>query len=274
MATALQLAARPVRNEASNSPLVEARMLHRMVKHGGETAASIRALIGMGNGYRRKVRAYFDAMVDPEGRVLQLLRAGWSHQRIRSTLHVRWRIIFQLSKQIHAPTLKAQGRGRRLTRELYDRLAAAVSSGQRPCEIERALRIDPTTVLRYRREHGDFVDRRHWQLLTTEEIAEAEQLLRHGEAWRDVAKWLGCSLATLQRRVVYRKRRRPDECAQTYTAAARGARGASTCLRTPGNAAPGYFESAALAVPNRAAVETKDRPGTAAQRREVSAATH
>jgi hypothetical protein len=46
------------------------------------------------------------------------------------------------------------------------------------------------------------------RIYSQKKIAQAEALLRAGKRWRDVTEIVGCSLATLQRRVTYRKRKK------------------------------------------------------------------
>src|SRR6202035_1665793 len=78
-----------------NSAASEAQMFFRMLRRGEETLEGIRKLIGNQSEYRRRVRAHFDALADPQNaaeknavRVIRLLRAGWPHCRIQAALHV------------------------------------------------------------------------------------------------------------------------------------------------------------------------------------------
>lgn len=206
-----KMAARPfTRAEAPPAnPVAEARALATLVQRGEETTDSIRRLIGDGNlnPYRRKVRILFDALVDPEPQIITLLKAGWSHNRIFTTLHVPLRRVQAVSKRIGAPYLKPHGRGRRLTRELREQIRAALAQGLRSIEIQRKFHVDDRTVTQFRRANGDFENRCHWLKYSAQFMADAEQRLRNGGHWLKTANQLGCSLATLQRRIEYRKYR-------------------------------------------------------------------
>lgn len=138
--------------------------------------------------------------------VIHRLRGGWSQRRIRETLPVRIGLIVRLSKEIGAAYLKRRGRGRRFTPELRAQIRAAVQSGKRSSEVQREFSVDYDTVAQFRRELGDFENRRHWKKLSAGQIEQAQKMLQSGERWRDVAESLGVSLATLQKRVRYRKR--------------------------------------------------------------------
>lgn len=217
--------------EQAASPRVEATGLLALVQRG-EPVAAVRTLIGDTSdttAYRRAVRLYFDGMVARLPRrgmrlrqrvretqvsdllklqVIQLLRLGWSQKRIRNTLHVGVGpgIIMKLSKKIGAAFLKQRGRGRRFTPEMKQRIRDAVKAGKRSAAIQREFQIDYDTTILFRREFGDFEDRRHWTKLSSQQIARAREALMRGEKWRSVAIDSGVALATLQRHVTFRKR--------------------------------------------------------------------
>jgi hypothetical protein len=213
----------------------EARGLLKLLD-SGETIASIRTLIGMEDDFRKEVRLRFDVLVvhssPHDGRLLRnarqnrissalkkeicrLLRAGWSHSRIRAALPVGYPLILQLSKELGAPYLKQSGRGRRFTASLREQIRAAVQSGRRSADIEREFQIDYDTVLLFRRELGDFEDRRHWKKMSSEQIDQATEALKNGRRWRDVASDFNVTPTTLQRWVTYRKRKRRPESVRT-----------------------------------------------------------
>ena len=138
--------------------------------------------------------------------VITRLRGGWSQRQIRNTLPVRIGVIMRLSKQIGAAYLKRRGRGRRFTASLKEQIRTAVRAGKRSSEIQREFRVDYDTTIKFRRELGDFENRRHWMKLSPAQIEAATEALRKGEKWRAVAKHFNVALATLQRHVRYRKR--------------------------------------------------------------------
>jgi len=137
--------------------------------------------------------------------VITRLRGGWSQAQIRNTLPIRIGVIMRLSKEVGAAYLKRRGRGRRFTPALKEQIRAAVQSGKRSSEIQREFRIDYDTTIKFRRELGDFENRRHWMKLSPAQIDEATLALQNGEKWRTVAKTFNVALATLQRHVAYRK---------------------------------------------------------------------
>src|ERR1700719_2634582 len=145
----------------------EARSLFELLANG-ESIASLRQLIGAHDEYRKMVRLHFDLYIAHlslrDGRLLRnarqnqisdalkqevgrLLRAGWPHSRIRAALPVGYRCILELSKTLHAPTLKLRGRGRRFTLAFRESVRAAVQSGRRSADIQREFQIDYDTVL-------------------------------------------------------------------------------------------------------------------------------
>ncbi|SRR5260370_13051248 len=139
--------------------------------------------------------------------VITRLRAGWSQRRIRNTLPVPIGIILRLSKEIGgAAYLKRRGRGRRFTASLKDQIRAAVQAGKRSCELQREFGIDYDTTIQFRRELGDFENRRHRTKLSPAQVEQATQALQRGEKWCAVADNFHVALATLQRAVAYRKR--------------------------------------------------------------------
>ncbi len=204
----------------------EALALFALTKNG-DSIDDVRKLIGNGSGYRRQVRLHFDALVArkplPKGtkqrvrcvvervspelknEVKAQLRAGRSHAAIRETVPVGPGLILNVSKEIHASELK-KGRGRRLPLELQEQIRAAIREGQRPTDIVHRLGVCEKTVGTFRRELGDFENRRYRRKLTPAQIEEATVQLRHGDKWRDVAEYFGVSTTTLGHAVPYRKR--------------------------------------------------------------------
>jgi len=138
--------------------------------------------------------------------IVNRLRGGWSHLEIRETLPVRIGVIMKLSKQIGAAYLKRRGRGRRFTASLKEQIRAAVQAGKRSSELQKEFSVDYDTTIQFRRELGDFENRRHWMKLTAAQVEEATEMLQRDEKWRTVATHFNVALATLQRHVVYRKR--------------------------------------------------------------------
>ena len=156
--------------------------------------------------------------------VITRLRGGWSQRRIHETLPVRIGLIMKLSKETGAAYLKRRGRGRRFTPELRAAICAAVRAGKRSSELQKEFSIDYDTVTQFRRELGDFEDRRHWMKLSPEQIEQATQMLQRGDGWRTVATHFNVALATLQRAVMYRKRKgtRLRPCANEKKRASHG----------------------------------------------------
>jgi len=140
--------------------------------------------------------------------VIARLRGGWSQRQIRETLPVRIGLIMRLSKEVGAAYLKRRGRGRRFTPELRAAIRAAVKAGKRSSELQREFSIDYDTTIQFRRELGDREDRRHWMKLSPEQVEQATHMLQQGKKWRTVAETFNVALATLQKRVGYRKRGR------------------------------------------------------------------
>jgi hypothetical protein len=193
----------------------------------GETPASIRSLIGDHTPYRRLVLLHFDLLVARYGsrggrrgkriqskdvseqlkqEIARRLRRGWSHKRILRTLPVGPGVVLTISKKVNASYLK-RGRGRRFSPALLAHIRAAVCEGKRASELKREFGIDYDTVQKFRREIGDLENRIHWCKLSPQDEARAEDMLRAGLRWRDVAAELKCALATIQRHVSYRKRK-------------------------------------------------------------------
>jgi hypothetical protein len=209
-----------------NHALQEAESMLALLR-AGDSADSIRSLIGHRDPYRRRVLVHFDLLVARYGvsgrrrgkriqskdvsetlkaHVAAKLREGWSHNRILRVLPVGPGVVLAISKQLNASHLK-RGRGRRFSAEMVGQIRAAVRAGKRASELKREFGIDADTVQKFRVEIGDFQNRRCWRKLSEYEEAQAEGMLRSGMRWRDVAKTLGCALATIQRNVMYRKRR-------------------------------------------------------------------
>jgi hypothetical protein len=138
--------------------------------------------------------------------VVTRLRGGWSHRQILATLPVKARLVHLLSKQIGARYYKRHGRGRSIRPELKEQILEGLRGGKTSAELQRRFSVDDRTIRQYRRELGDFSNRRKILKLTPEQIARAEQMLRDNEKWIVVAKSFGVALHTLQKRVKYRKR--------------------------------------------------------------------
>jgi hypothetical protein len=138
--------------------------------------------------------------------VINRLRGGWSHRQILATLPVRARLVHLLSREIGARYYKRHGRGRKIRPELKEQILLGLRQGRTSAELQRMFRVDDGTIREYRRELGDFSNRRKLRKLTPEQIARAEQMLRDDEKWIVVAKSVGVALHTLQKRVKYRKR--------------------------------------------------------------------
>jgi hypothetical protein len=138
--------------------------------------------------------------------VITRLRGGWSHKQILATLPVRPRLVHLLSKEIQARYCKRHGRGRKIRPELKEQIVQGLRAGRTSAELQRMFHVDDRTVRAYRRELGDFSNRRKVLKLTPEQVARAEQMLRDNEKWIVVARSFGVALHTLQKRVKYRKR--------------------------------------------------------------------
>jgi hypothetical protein len=162
-----------------HSAALEAASMLALLRRG-ETVENIRSLIGYFQGYRKAVRLYFDSLVarlpvhgthlrhrvkqaaiseELKTEVKRLLRLGWSHKQIRESLNVGPWCVITLSKEIKASYAK-HGRGRRLAAEQIEAIRVAVRAGKRSVQIEREFHITHRTVLKYRREIGDYEDRR------------------------------------------------------------------------------------------------------------------
>lgn len=217
--------------DAAGGPAKEARGLLSLLQTN--SVESVRQTIGM-NPERLPVLREFDLLtlhlprskrmrgrlrVRCNGRtlspflralVLACLRNGWPQRRILQKYPVGPGVVLRLSKEISASTLKPCGRGRRLSGEVKDAILANVKMKRRSTDLQRKFRIDYGTVQTFRRSLGDFEDRRHWKKLSQEQIERATAMLRRGEKWRAVASAFDVSLATLQKRVTFRKRKNSD----------------------------------------------------------------
>ena len=136
--------------------------------------------------------------------ILTRLRAGWSRRMIRATLPTGWTTIRKLSKHIGASFLK-RGRGRRFSPELREQIRAALRAGKRSRELQREFGVSYATSRKFRREMGDFENRKYWRKLTRAQIELATEALRSGQTWLAVARELGCALSTVIESVPYRK---------------------------------------------------------------------
>ena len=143
--------------------------------------------------------------------VIVRLRAGWSQRQIRETLPVRIGVIMKLGKETGAAFLKKRGRGRRFTPALREAIRAAVMAGKRSSQLQQEFNIDYDTTIQFRREIGDFENRRHWKKMSREQIEQATEALKRGEKWLAVAMTFNVALATLQRHITYRKGKRRGE---------------------------------------------------------------
>ena len=216
-------------------PKTEALALLKLLLRGGETIQSLRALIGFAPD-RRPVLREFDLLTlrlpkHPEhqkklrfrqkcnGRALSaelrneivvLLKAGSTQKKILEKYPVGPGVVLKIAKEIGASYLKPRGRGRRFSPGTWQKILAAVKSGRTSRDIEREFKCDYVSVLKARKELGDFENRRLRLKITPEQIARAEGLLRSGEKWRDVARTIGLSQTTIIARVKYRKHQDPS----------------------------------------------------------------
>lgn len=180
----------------------------------GETVSSLRELIGN----RPQVRLAFDTIiyrkrlsseVGPALRseILRSLRSGLSQKAVAFRMKIPEDVVRKIAQAARVSNFK-RGRGRRFSEEERAQIIEAVRSGARATELIARFGISRETVKEFRWRLGDRADRRHRRKLTDEQIARAEELLRSGMRWRDVAPAIGCCLTTLVRTVPFRKGRR------------------------------------------------------------------
>jgi uncharacterized protein YerC/transposase-like protein len=193
----------------------EAVGIWKLVKNGALSVPAARELIGSSTAFRLQVLIAFDALcihpgqvaeITPELRseVLRLLRLNLSQQKVAQTLGIGTPLIGRIAREAGICFQKI-GRGRRLSPALKEKIMAAVKSGERSSEIQKAFGVDYDTTIAFRRRLGDHSDRRHLTKLSAEQIDLAEANLAKGTTWRDTAAQLGVSLATLQKSTPYRK---------------------------------------------------------------------
>jgi hypothetical protein len=100
------------------------------------------------------------------------------------------------------------GNGHRVSPELKHKIMAALKAGMKPADLEREFSVCFNFIARLRRLLGSMGDRRHWRKLSPRVLAEAEERLRAGHKWREVAGSLGVSPTTLATHVRFRKRQK------------------------------------------------------------------
>jgi hypothetical protein len=199
----------------------EARALLRFTQHG-ESVDAIRSGIKPNRAcdasmvrLRYQILLAFDALctkrgtpeeITPELRaeILRLLALNFSCKQVGRALRVSLSIINCAARPLRA--LK-RGRGRRFTPTVWKLILAAVRSGRTSREVQSQFGIHYVSVLKARKELGDTEDRRRRRKITPERIQRAEQLLRAGESWADVARTIGLSQTTVIAHVKYRKYR-------------------------------------------------------------------
>lgn len=155
----------------ASSPVIEAKGLFALTRNG-ESADKIRSLIGMATPYRRRVRLCFDCLaarhphrkrpeISRELRVLvvSLLKTN-SLTAVHHKLHLPHNVVRRISKEDHAPLFKV-GRGRKITPEMRDKMAAELRADARPVDVKRKFRVSLDYVLKLRHTLGIFENRRH-----------------------------------------------------------------------------------------------------------------
>ena len=184
--------------------LQEALAMLRLLR-AGETVESIRALIGTDSPPRRAIRMHFDVLADPETRIPQLLRRGWTHAQIHAKFGVPITRIRNISIASHTCTEFTRGRGRRFSPELKARIKAAVFAGKRPVEIARELRISEAAASNARHALGFHDKRIYIRKATDEKMAVLVEQLKNGAYWYQAARDAGINVTTALDRTTYRK---------------------------------------------------------------------
>jgi transposase-like protein len=101
------------------------------------------------------------------------------------------------------------GKQRRLSPELKAEIMQRLKNGERPYDVERRYRLCFNTVAKLRRLIGDPpapLGSGRKRKLTAHVLAQAEQRLRSGDKWLDVAASCGVSPTTLAAHTQFRKR--------------------------------------------------------------------
>jgi len=191
----------------------QARMLLPLLKRG-ETPETIRDLIGLERpavlfafdrlllktkkGQRRRGlrRGALSPMLRAE--ILVFLKQGLTHAEIYKRVPVGFNHIGAVARQHKASTWR-HGRGRKFSPELREKVFAAVKARRRAADIAREFSISEDYVSDLRHKFGDFENRRHWRLLTPEQVDAARTMLLSGATWRVTAANFNIGLSTLQK---------------------------------------------------------------------------
>lgn len=218
------------RPSVSATAMAEATSFVTLLKHGNETAESIRKLISEDTPGRRRVLDAFDSLVARLGKngkllhnmkhsavserlrsqVLCRLRKGVTQAEIEKAVPVSQGVIQELSIEIRASLAKT-GRGRRLSPEIKQTITDRLKAGAKSIELEREFAVCSHTIRKMRRALNDGEDRRHRRKLTPAQIEEATSQLRAGRTWRAVAWDFGVNEKTLSVCVPFRKNSCPSE---------------------------------------------------------------
>jgi transposase-like protein len=212
----------------SEAVLREAQSMFRLLR-AGETVESIRALIGTDSPPRWAIRIHFDVLADPETRIPQLLRRGWTHAQIHAKFGVPITLVRNISRASHTCTEFTRGRGRRFSAELKARIKAAVVAGKRPAEIARGLGISDGAASNARRALGLDSPRTYTRKATAEKMATVVDQLKKGAYWHEAARGAGINVTTALHNTAYRKghwKKRPadEKIAQVAERVKRGER--------------------------------------------------
>ena len=99
------------------------------------------------------------------------------------------------------------GRWRKIAPETKQKIMQQLKAGRKPAELEREFGVCFNTIAKMRRLIGDIPKGpgRNRKLSETA-LKQAEERLKRGESWHEVAADLGVSPTTLVNRVPYRKR--------------------------------------------------------------------
>lgn len=105
------------------------------------------------------------------------------------------------------PSYSIFGKQRRFSPELKRTIMQRLKQGAKPSDVEREFKLCYNSVAKFRRLIGDIPSGPgRKRKLTAHVIVQAEQRLRDGEKWADVAASCGVSPTTLAAHTQFRKR--------------------------------------------------------------------
>ncbi len=184
----------------------EARGLLKLVATGETTLAALRNEIGSATAYRKAVCWFLDREANrykpiPEqlrAQVVELLGRGLSCPRIAKILRIGRGPAERLCRLTGASG-RRQGRGRRFSTEQVEQICNAVKAGKSDKEIEQQFSLRYWGVLRFRKQTGNFQDRR-CRHIPLEQIREAIRAVENGATWKNAAARIHLSRTTLRRK--------------------------------------------------------------------------